>query len=977
MVECNERMREVTIIDRRTDVSSARKTFTYDRVFGPNSKQQEVYNAVVRPVVMEVIEGYNCTIFAYGQTGTGKTFTMEGARSDDPLINWEDDPLVGIIPRAVSHLFSALNAISNCEYSVKISYIELYNEELSDLLSESQDLNEKLRIFEDSNRKGSVVIPNLEEITVSDKKEVYKILQKGAEKRQKAATYMNAQSSRSHSIFSVTVFIKEKSIYGEETLKVGKLNLVDLAGSENIERSGATGKRAAEAGKINKSLTTLGRVITALVEHRDHIPYRESNLTRLLQDSLGGKTKTTIIATISPATCNIEETLSTLDYAHKAKSIKNKPEANQKLVKKELIREYTDEIDKLKRELLATREKNGVYLPADQHAKNEVLIETQKQEIRDLTTRINYVQDEFDKLMQQFNDTTDELNLKTRRLRETSEKLTKTEVNLKLTEQDRDENKYLLSEQVKTENSLYQQADSLLKITQLSINECAQLHDTLNRKREIEALNKITNENYYHKIKNRYLSMLQEESIDFIAKNESLGQLTNKLKDIKLRLSEDKDENYFELNSFLTTMNNYYEAQKSYINEFLIDKNQHFIMELASLNQLNLNKTNEFLNSFKEYLNQHYFELTSREILTLDNQLTILKSYLTENQEKFKAFIDELQQNSIVLIEKDLKNDINLLEVLHSSISTNENRLDNLRSYNDSCHKTSDNDYDEIQNLLNRKRKENNERYDRMKSELDQVYFHHQQDRLKVKQIADEMINNRNAFIQHFKNDMNNKLLNAFNEIFNNTVLKLNEIVATKNNFDSLNRQFKEYTNTRCDELANHLQEDSKVLGEFAYNQCDTLNNNMIKHLEAIKNGQKEQTESISNFNERYENEMNIVINSIEKPIEITKETKSSMKVFSDKLNQFMNENVQLLETYTCKEYKIDKSSGDTPKRKTYDYPTQLIRTRNHSSLLELFREEQANKSKATVDSGSWSRSSSVESRKRNSAEIAGSQIVS
>jgi len=185
---------------------------------------------------------------------------------------------------------------------VKISFIELYNEELSDLLTEGNE-NDKLRIFDDPERKGSVKIPGLEEIVVRNKSEVYKILQRGSQRRQQASTLMNAKSSRSHSIFTLTVFIKEKSIEGEETIKVGKLNLVDLAGSENIERSGATGKRAAEAGRINKSLTTLGRVITALVEHRDHIPYRESNLTRLLQDSLGGRTKTTLIATISPAMC--------------------------------------------------------------------------------------------------------------------------------------------------------------------------------------------------------------------------------------------------------------------------------------------------------------------------------------------------------------------------------------------------------------------------------------------------------------------------------------------------------------------------------------------------------------------------------------------------------------------------------------------------------------------------------------------------
>ena len=220
---------------------------------------------------------------------------MEGDRSQNSAdLSWEEDPFVGIIPRSVSQLFTVLNTLNCCEYSVKISFIELYNEDLSDLLSESPE-NEKLRIFDDPARKGSVIIPGLEEIVVQNKSEVYKILQKGADKRQKASTLMNSQSSRSHSIFTITVFIKEKTIDGEETIKVGKLNLVDLAGSENIERSGATGRRAAEAGKINKSLTTLGRVITALVEHRDHIPYRESNLTRLLQDFLGGKTKTSII----------------------------------------------------------------------------------------------------------------------------------------------------------------------------------------------------------------------------------------------------------------------------------------------------------------------------------------------------------------------------------------------------------------------------------------------------------------------------------------------------------------------------------------------------------------------------------------------------------------------------------------------------------------------------------------------------------
>merc|ERR550539_1243664 len=151
----------------------------------------------------------------------------------------------------------------------------------------------------------------------------------------------------------------------EEVLRIGKLNLVDLAGSENVGRSGAINQRAREAGNINQSLLTLGRVITSLVDRTPHIPYRESKLTRLLQDSLGGRTKTSIIATISPAAINHEETLSTLDYAHRAKNITNKPEVNQKISKKEKLLDYHHEIDRLKLELSAARDKQGVYLPKD------------------------------------------------------------------------------------------------------------------------------------------------------------------------------------------------------------------------------------------------------------------------------------------------------------------------------------------------------------------------------------------------------------------------------------------------------------------------------------------------------------------------------------------------------------------------------------------------------------------------------------
>ena len=205
---------------------------------------------------------------------------------------------------------------------------------------------------------------------------------------------------RSHTIFSLTVHVKETGLAtgGDDLLKVGKFNLVDLAGSEAIGRSGATDKRAREAGMINQSLLTLGRVISALVEKGSHIPYRESKLTRLLQDSLGGRTKTCIVATVSPTRSNMEETLSTLDYAIRAKSIRNRPEVNAHLTKTGLLKEYLGDIERLKNEVLAARERNGIYIQAKQKSDYEeaklranscmVELATKKKEFDELSVKM-------------------------------------------------------------------------------------------------------------------------------------------------------------------------------------------------------------------------------------------------------------------------------------------------------------------------------------------------------------------------------------------------------------------------------------------------------------------------------------------------------------------------------------------------------------------------------------------------------------
>lgn len=396
VIACNEHKREVTVLHSIAN-KQVDRVFTFDKVFGPKAQQRSIYDQAIAPIVDEVLEGFNCTVFAYGQTGTGKTYTMEGGKRN----KGGDLPAeAGVIPRAIRQIFDTLEA-QNADYSIKVTFLELYNEEITDLLAQedpsrnAEDRQKKpISLMEDG--KGCVVVRGLEEEAVYSANEIYTLLERGAAKRRTADTLLNKRSSRSHSVFSITIHVKEAAVGEEELIKCGKLNLVDLAGSENISRSGAREGRAREAGEINKSLLTLGRVINALVEHSAHIPYRDSKLTRLLRDSLGGRTKTCIIATISPSAHALEETLSTLDYAYRAKSIRNKPEANQRVSKAVLLKDLYLDIEKLKEDVRAAREKNGVYIPHEKFAQDEaekkLRIEKIEQLENELSIRDNQVE---------------------------------------------------------------------------------------------------------------------------------------------------------------------------------------------------------------------------------------------------------------------------------------------------------------------------------------------------------------------------------------------------------------------------------------------------------------------------------------------------------------------------------------------------------------------------------------------------------
>ncbi|XP_066476731.1 kinesin-like protein KIF11 [Tiliqua scincoides] len=488
VVECEHARKEVLVRTGGLTDKTSRKTYTFDMVFGAQAKQIDVYRSVVCPILDEVLLGYNCTVFAYGQTGTGKTFTMEGERSPNEEYTWEEDPLAGIIPRTLHQIFEKL-AESGTEFSVKVSLLEIYNEELFDLLNPTPDVGERLQMFDDPRNKRGVIIKGLEEITVHNKDEVYQILERGAAKRTTAATFLNQYSSRSHSVFSVTLHMKETTTDGEELVKIGKLNLVDLAGSENIGRSGAVDKRAREAGNINQSLLTLGRVITALVERAPHVPYRESKLTRILQDSLGGRTKTSIIATISPASVNLEETLSTLEYAHRAKNILNKPEVNQKLTKRALIKEYTEEIERLKRDLTTAREKNGVYISLDNYNALHGKLTVQEEQIAAYTEKIRAMEEELKTITELFTAHKSELEQCKTDLEVVGKELRDTQKDLETTKVLLVEEEYVSSALETTEEKLHNTATKLLSTVEETTKDVSGLHAKLDRKKAVDQHN--------------------------------------------------------------------------------------------------------------------------------------------------------------------------------------------------------------------------------------------------------------------------------------------------------------------------------------------------------------------------------------------------------------------------------------------------------------------------------------------------------
>ncbi|XP_040089412.1 kinesin-like protein KIF21A isoform X8 [Oryx dammah] len=403
------------------------KAFTFDYVFDIDSQQEQIYTQCIEKLIEGCFEGYNATVFAYGQTGAGKTYTM-GTGFDVNIIEEEQ----GIISRAVKHLFKSIeekkhtsikNGLPPPDFKVNAQFLELYNEEVLDLFDTTRDIDAKtkksnIKIHEDS--AGGIYTVGVTTRTVNTESEMMQCLKLGALSRTTASTQMNVQSSRSHAIFTIHLcqtrmcpqidaesatdnkVISESSQMNEFETLTAKFHFVDLAGSERLKRTGATGERAKEGISINCGLLALGNVISALGDkskRATHVPYRDSKLTRLLQDSLGGNSQTIMIACVSPSDRDFMETLNTLKYANRARNIKNKVMVNQDRASQQ-INALRSEITRLQMELMEYKtgkriiDEEGVESINDMFHENAML----QTENNNLRVRIKAMQETVDAL---------------------------------------------------------------------------------------------------------------------------------------------------------------------------------------------------------------------------------------------------------------------------------------------------------------------------------------------------------------------------------------------------------------------------------------------------------------------------------------------------------------------------------------------------------------------------------------------------
>ena len=653
--------------------------FNFDRIFPPNSTQEELYNFGVKEIIDGVLDGYNGTVLAYGQTSSGKTYTMEG------LI--DDESKMGVIPRMINHVFNFIRNNNDIEFIMKASMVELYQEKIRDLI-DTKRVN--LNVRETPSRV--IYIEYLSEYYVYCENDILNILKIGRENRAQASTKMNEHSSRSHSIFMITINQKNNK---EGNAKTGKLYLVDLAGSEKITKTGATGTTLEEAKIINKSLTSLGIVINRLTDGKSkHIPYRDSKLTRVLQESIGGNSKTCLIITCSPSVFNESETLSTLRFGERAKKIRNKAKINKEVTVMELQRIIDSLNEKLKNankriiQLENYIKNNGLVVPMSDYNVNDEEKKENEDDEEESNLNVNNVikiDEEDEKLINEFKDKFDD------DIKNINENLINVingmqEKNFLSKKDDLIQNLINIKKKIELKDIENQKK---IKDLEEELENVTSLKDKLQLKFISEENNNPFNnlnefhENYFEfidKIKKKAINNKDNELLticnDF--KNQYLGQINNEEnkfenkeiqtetyeteidlikekyeneKRILFKTLDEKNENFFELENNFTELKDKYENTVVQIND-----DQKKLIEKNNILQDNL----------KQLKNQFMLSQTQKSMI--ETKYEQINKLLIDRNNK----IDQLEKEKSEMIEKtNLRSTIspNVIKVIQGGMS--------------------------------------------------------------------------------------------------------------------------------------------------------------------------------------------------------------------------------------------------------------------------------------------------------------------
>ena len=638
-----------------------KQEFTYDKIYPIETTQKTIFEQVAKPLILSAFEGINGTLFCYGQTASGKTYTMEGIPSDNNLC--------GIIPRMMHLIFEIINSgSSDIEFSVKCQYYQIYNEKIQDLIDTNKT---DLTIREDKNK--GIWVGECTEKYVESEQEMIDFFNTGSNNRIVSSTKMNAISSRSHSLFSVTIY--QRNVITESS-KIGKLYFVDLAGSEKMSKAGVEGNTMLkEAQNINKSIMTLGMVINALTKGSKHVPYRDSKLTRVLQESLGGNSLTYLIINCSPNMLNQTETLSTLRFGQRAKLIKNKVVANTQQSVKELMMKLKQAEEKIKNleKILGTWTEDREYGNNFEEEKNR----SKCPECKQLINKINYLNVQINNLSQ------DNEYLQRDKDEFLEEIKNKNNENIKLEERIYSLEKELKNswqEHLKTILEIQNSMDNYLNIIKSSnVNK---LKD-LNYKNFVELINKLNFEQRIDKLQNNINNLDDidffpnnfEEKIDIKKNdfNEKEKYYLKQIEELKNKLYNDKANNQLVRNNLKIIDKSTLEELSNQLKDYLFkskstklvkDMNKKISDSLITIINNNFNITT--LNKLEKQ------KLSSRLQICKENNISLNND---SNFNNYKMLNEKDKNSRILRLENDVKEYKEKLQLFESQLTPDEKNL--------------------------------------------------------------------------------------------------------------------------------------------------------------------------------------------------------------------------------------------------------------------------------------------------------------